>query len=66
HKHRPVSTSLRLRYRSAAFAVARWDFISILLTAKRAKSLFYAGGRRSSFEPDGTVAFLKESDTKNF
>ncbi|WP_294594418.1 hypothetical protein, partial [uncultured Rikenella sp.] len=29
------------------FAVARWDFISILLTAKRVKSLIYAGGRRS-------------------
>ena len=29
---RPVSASLRLRCRSAAFAVARWDFISILLS----------------------------------
>ncbi|WP_300852095.1 hypothetical protein, partial [uncultured Rikenella sp.] len=37
---RPVSASLRLRFRSAAFAVARWDFISILLTAKQVKSLF--------------------------
>ena len=27
-------------------SVARWDFISILLTAKRVKSLIYAGGRR--------------------
>ncbi|WP_300601654.1 hypothetical protein, partial [uncultured Rikenella sp.] len=43
---RPVSASLRLRLRSAAFAT-RWDFISILLTAKRAKSLLLkAGGRR--------------------
>ncbi len=37
---RPVSASLRLRCRSATFSVARWDFISILLTAKRVKSLF--------------------------
>ncbi len=29
---RPVFASLRLRLRSAAFAVARWDFISILLS----------------------------------
>ncbi|WP_297832598.1 hypothetical protein, partial [uncultured Rikenella sp.] len=43
-KLRPVSASLRLRFRSAAFAVARWDFISILLTAKRAKSLFTRAG----------------------
>ncbi len=28
-----------------AFAVARWDFISILLTAKRVKFLFKRGGR---------------------
>ena len=35
---------LRLRCRSAAFAVARWDFISILLAAKRAKSLFKRAG----------------------
>uniref|UniRef100_UPI002612535F hypothetical protein n=1 Tax=uncultured Rikenella sp. TaxID=368003 RepID=UPI002612535F len=28
----PVSASLRLRFRFAAFAVARWDFISILLS----------------------------------
>ncbi|WP_297628800.1 hypothetical protein, partial [uncultured Rikenella sp.] len=41
---RPVSASLRLRLRSAAFAVARWDFISILLTAKRVKSLFRRTG----------------------
>ncbi len=41
---RPVSASLRLRCRSAAFAVARRDFISILLTAKRAKSLFKRAG----------------------
>ncbi len=31
---RPVCASLRLRCRSAALAVARWNFISILLTAK--------------------------------
>ncbi len=31
---RPMSASLRLRCRSATFAVARRDFISILLTAK--------------------------------
>ncbi|WP_300853272.1 hypothetical protein, partial [uncultured Rikenella sp.] len=43
---RTVSASLRLRYRSAAFAVARWDFISILLTAKRMKSLFTRAGDR--------------------
>ena len=41
---RPVSASLRLRCRSAAFAVARWDFISILLTAKRVKSPFRRAG----------------------
>ena len=41
---RPVSASLRLRCRSAAFAVARWDFISILLTANRVKSLFKRAG----------------------
>ncbi|WP_300601882.1 hypothetical protein, partial [uncultured Rikenella sp.] len=39
----PVSAPLRLRCRSAA-AVARWDFISILLTAKRVKSLFKRAG----------------------
>ena len=43
-KHCPVFASLRLRWRSAAFAVARGDFISILLTAKRAKSLFKRAG----------------------
>ncbi|WP_300601579.1 hypothetical protein, partial [uncultured Rikenella sp.] len=41
---RPVSTSLRLRFRSATHAVARWDFISILLIAKRVKSLFKRAG----------------------
>ncbi len=41
---RPVSASLRLRCRSAAFAVARWDFISILLTANRVKSPFKRAG----------------------
>ena len=68
---RPVSASLRLRFRSATFSralgnlvktrkrvstisllrrsarlflVARWDFISILLTAKRVKSPFRRSG----------------------
>ena len=40
---RLVSASLRLRFRSAA-TVARWGFISILLTAKRVKSLFTRAG----------------------
>ncbi len=31
--------------RAVNSTVARWDFISILLSAKREKSLFYAGGR---------------------
>ncbi|WP_300400972.1 hypothetical protein, partial [uncultured Rikenella sp.] len=34
-KHCAVSASLRLRYRSAAFSVARWDFISILLSQNK-------------------------------
>ena len=51
----PVSASLRLRLRSAAFAVARWDFILILLTAKRVKSLIYAGGRRIFRAPWGNL-----------
>ncbi|WP_300400354.1 hypothetical protein, partial [uncultured Rikenella sp.] len=42
-KHCPVYASLRLRFRSAA-AVARWDFILILLTAKRVKSLLKRAG----------------------
>ncbi|WP_294598986.1 hypothetical protein [uncultured Rikenella sp.] len=45
---------MRLRYRSAAFTVARWDFISILLFAKRVKSFFKRAG-------DGFFARLGKS-----
>jgi len=42
-----VSASLRLRCRSAAFAVARWDFISILLSQNERNPLLR--GRATDF-----------------
>ena len=60
---RPVSASLRLRFRSATFAVARWDFISILLTAKRVKSLFTRAGDRTL---RGSSFFARPRDSSIF
>ncbi len=58
-KHRPVSASLRLCCRSATFAVARWDFLSVLLVAKREKSLFTRAG-------DGFFARTKRRRASSF
>ncbi len=56
----PVSASLRLRFRSAA-AVARWDFILILLTAKRVKSLFKRAGDGFFMQGQSFFARLRDS-----
>ena len=52
---RPVSASLRLRLRSAALAVARWDFISILLSQNEQNPSL--GGRVTAFSH--TVEFFR-------
>ncbi len=49
HKHRPVSASLRLRYRSATFSRRPRQFLPDWLIANRQNMPSYAGGRRSSF-----------------